>query len=113
MVQAASAVLEQGGGRIGRCRHEEPVMLAQIQQRGGQEIHFLVEHAGIARRLNVVSRGIGQPGAVIRNAGAHAGACLWQPPVLHVALNELPRSRAEQMRARDVWTGGGQRHAIL
>ena len=60
----------------------------------------LVEHREIAGDLDVVGGGVRQPDAVVGDPRAHPLARRRQPPVLHVALDELPRGGAQQMLAR-------------
>ena len=63
--------------------------------------------------LDIVRDGVGEPHAVVGDARAHALAGMRQPPMLHVALDELPGRGAQQMRARQCRLRGGKRHAVL
>ena len=56
---------------------------------------------------------VGEPGPIVGDARAHALARMRQPPMLHVALDELPRRGAQQVLARHRRPRGDQRHAVL
>ena len=66
-----------------------------------------------SRRLDILRDRVGEPGTIVGNPGANALAGMRQPPMLHVALDELPRRRAKQVLARQIGPGGGERHAVL
>ena len=65
-------------------------------------------------RRDIGGGGEGQPDAVVGDARAHALAGMRQPPMLHVALDELPRRRRAADGARvSCGRGEAQRHAVL
>ena len=71
-----------------------------MQRRAFEERHHLVEDRSVAGALDVVRDGVGEPDPVVGDAGAHALPGVRQPPMLHVALDELPRRpRAADARA--------------
>ena len=72
-----------------------------------------VKHEHVLRRLDVLSDRVCQPSAIVGYARPNALTGLRQPPVLHVALSELARGRAQQMFARQIRPGCGERHAVL
>ncbi len=113
VVQRPRAMLEQGPALVGDGRREEPIVLRRRQHRCGQEPGVLVQHRRVPRRLDVVRGGVGEPGAVVGNPRPHAHAGPGQPPVLHVAFQELPARRAQQVFAHQVRAGCDQRGAIL
>ena len=63
--------------------------------------------------LEVVRDGVGQPEQVVGDARAHAAARRRVPPVLHVALDELPRRGAQEVLARELGLRHGERHHVL
>ena len=65
-----------------------------------QERDHLVENGGIAGRVDIVGDRVGEPRAIVGDPRAHALAGMRQPPMLHVAFDELPRRRAQQVLAR-------------
>ena len=67
----------------------------------------------VSGRIDVVRDGIGQPRAIVRNAGSHTLARMRQPPMLDIALDELARGGAQQMLAREQGLSRGERHAVL
>ena len=54
----------------------------------------------IAGSLDIVRDSVGKPCAVVGDPRAHALAGMRQPPMLDIALDELPRRRAQQMCSR-------------
>jgi hypothetical protein len=52
-----------------------------------------VEDGVIASGAHVMRGDERQPEQVVRDAGAHSTTGLWMPPVLDIALDELPCSR--------------------
>ena len=112
-IERQRAMLEQRRGLFGYLGLEEAVGLASLQRRALEERNDFVEHARIARRLDILRDGEGEPGPVVRNARAHALPRMRQPPVLNVALDELPPRRAQKMLAREIGSRRGERHAVL
>src|SRR5579872_7477079 len=112
-LEGAGAVFEQGDGLVGDGRLEEAVMLSRLQRLTLQEGDGFVENGFVARNVDILADRISEPGAIIGDAGAHALAGMRQPPVLDVALDELPRRRAQQVRARHRRLRRGERHAVL
>ena len=87
--------------------HEECVVLLGLQCTAFEKRNLLIEHRCIAGRLDVLNGAIGEPDHIIADAGADAlsgrAGCDWgQPPVLHIALDELPPCR----RAADALASG-------
>ena len=66
------------------------------------ERHALVEHAGIARRADVLGNDVRQPQQIVGAASTEAPAGRLVPPVLDVALHELPPRGAKDVLARQV-----------
>jgi hypothetical protein len=56
---------------------------------------------------------ISEPAAVVGDARADAASGFRQPPMLHIAFEELARRRAQQVLARNVGPRHAQRHHIL
>ena len=106
-------MLEQRADLVGDRRLEEAVVLAGLQQLAFQKRDHLVEHGGIAGGVDIMRDRVGEPRPIVGDARAHALARMRQPPMLHVALDELPRGGAQQVLARHRRPRGGQRHAVL
>ena len=113
-IEAAGAVLEQradlvGDRRAGRsCRARRPADAAP--SRNGT-ISSSTAASPVA--LDIVRDGVGEPDPVVGDPRAHALTRMRQPPMLHVALDELPRRGAQQVLARHRRLRGDQRHAVL
>ena len=69
--------------------------------------------AGVAGRLDVVCDRIGKPQEIVRAARPNALAGSRQPPMLHVALDELPAGGAQEMLAFEPWLEDRNSHHIL
>jgi hypothetical protein len=78
-----------------------------------KEVYRFVEDAGVARRLYIVSDRIRQPDSIVGDARANSLTRGRQPPMLHVAGDELARRRANQMLARNRRLRRRQRHHVL
>ena len=88
-------------------------LLFRIEQTPFEKRDRFVEDAGIAGRQHIATGGIGEPQIVIGEMGAHPLSARRVPPVLHVALRELPRGAAEQLLAGQPGCGMEQRHGVL
>src|SRR5207247_10365961 len=69
--------------------------------------------AGCPRCPPVRDHGGGQPDAIVGDASADPPARRRVPPVLDVALDELPGGGSAQVVACDVAPGDGERHHVL
>ena len=78
-----------------------------------QEGHLLGQQGGVARGVDVVDGGIGQPEQVVREMRAHAGTGWRVPPVLHIAFWKLPRGPQQNLLAQHVRRRAGQGQRIL
>ena len=67
-----------------------------------KEGNDFIEETDIASDFKVVDDRVRQPEQIIGDAGPHAPAGWRMPPVLDIALHELPRGGAQHLRARDV-----------
>ena len=106
-------MLEQRADLIGHRRVEEAVVFAGLQKLAFQERDHLVQHRGIGGRADIVRDRVGEPRPIVGDARAYALTRMRQPPMLDVALDELPRGRAQQVLACHGRLHGGQRHAVL
>src|SRR5688572_21812597 len=113
LVESPRTMFEQSGGLVRNRRLEEAVMLSWLELLAFEERHHLAEDGGVSGCLDIMGDGIGKPCSVVRNSCTHALAGMWQPPMLNIALDELPRRRPEQMLARHRRAHGGERHAVL
>ena len=98
--QRAQAVLVHGAVLVAHLRQIVHLVLVRLERPHGQEGHLLVEHRVVAGDPHVVVDHVRQPGEVVGEPRAHAAAALRMPPVLHVALDELARRRAQDVLAR-------------
>ncbi len=112
-VDRPCAMLEQRARLLRRLRCEEIVGLVGTQRLPGEKRHLGVQHRRITRQTDVVRDDAGQPQPVVDDARADPGAGRRQPPVLHVAGDELPAGRTQQVFPRDVRARHAQRHHIL
>ena len=113
LIERTRAVLVERCVLLGDVRQIVGVVLLGFERPAAQEVQILIEHRGIACRFNVVGGDVSKPGAIIGDLGAHALPRRGQPPVLHVALDELPRGRAQHLFAREVRMRQHERHGIL
>ena len=112
-VDGAGAVLVHAGGLLAGLGCVIRVFSAFGNRRSVDECHVLVQHAGVARGLQVVAAGVGQPQQVVRKMGAHAFAAGRVPPVLHVTFGKLARSTEHDLGAQPRRVGQRQRHRVL
>ena len=94
-------------------RLKKTISLAGLELRALEKRKQFVEHERVLRRFDILGDRIGQPGPIVGYTGPDALTGMRQPPVLHVALGELPGCRAQQVFARQIGPGGGERHAVL
>ena len=113
LIQPPGAVFEEGSGVFGHERLEEIVMRPGRHRRPLQEGDLYVQDPRIPGNGDVARDAVAKPDPVVRNTGAHALTGVWQPPVLHVALGELPGRGAQKVGARHLRPREGQRHAVL
>ena len=112
-IESARAMLEQGADLVGHRWQEEAVMLCGPQKLAFQERHHSVEHGGIAVGIDIMRDGVGEPCPIIGDARAHTLAGMRQPPMLHVAFDELSRRGPQQMLACQRRPSRRQRHPVL
>ena len=74
---------------------------------------MLVEHGAVAGMAHVRGHGVRQPQQIVRAPRPGAAAGRRMPPVLHVAVDELPRRRAQQVRPAQIGPRVQQRHHVL
>ena len=84
------AVLVEGGHFSGALRKVVVGLLFRSQRSTLEKRHGLVEDSGITGRGHVPARSVDQPQIIVRRMRPDAVAFRWVPPVLHVALTELP-----------------------
>ena len=113
LVETARAVLKERRFIFCCLGLVKCVLLMGADRAPIQERQHLVEHPRVARRLDVLANTIGEPNPVVGYFCAHALARGWEPPMLDVALDKLPRRGAQQMIANQLRSGECQRHVIL
>ena len=89
------------------------VGLVRAEGRALQVRDGLVEQRRVTRDGKVAFEHVGQPHAVVRDAGPDAAAGWRMPPVLHVTFSELVRCRSEQLLTRKVGPRDQERHDVL
>ena len=112
-IEAPRAMLVQRRRLIGLAWLEVEIVLARLEGGTVEERHLFVEDRRIARRLDVVRRDRGEPRPVVGDARAHALPGRREPPMLEIALDELPRRCAQDVLARQLGPRHGERHDIL
>ena len=109
----ARRVLVQARGLRRADRQVVVRLLVRIDRAAFEEGHRLVEHAGVAGRLDVAAQRERQPQVVVGAARAHAAARRRMPPVLHVAFDELAARAQQQVLAQQRRLRVHQRHRVL
>ena len=112
-VEAARAMLEQRRHFVGLAGLEIEIVVGRLERRAVDERHRLVEDGHVARGLDIVRRDRGEPRPVVGNARANALAGRREPPMLDIALDELPPRRAQDVLARHLGPGDRERHDVL
>src|SRR5680860_759997 len=107
---AASDVYKR---QVGNGRLEEAVVLSHREPRAFQEGNHLIQDGGVAGRLDIMGGGVGEPCAVVGDPRAYTLPRLRQPPVLNITIDELPCRCSQQVLARNLRSGGGERRAVL
>ena len=112
-VERARAMLEQCS-RIGCHRRFEVRVSLSVEEHWSLEKgNGFVEQRVVAGGPQVVRCGVRQPEEVIGYARAHAASGRLVPPMLHVALDELPRRGLDDLRARQIGSRYRERHHVL
>ena len=112
-VQSARAMLEQGAALRGHTGLEIRLVLANRESRPVEEGNDLVENTDIAGHFKVMEDRVRQPQKIIGDTGPNAPSGRWMPPMLDIALNELPCGSPQQLRTRDVSFRHRERHYVL
>ena len=112
-IEGEGAVLEKSEPLFGNCWLKEAVRFTSLKRVALEKGDHFVKHGRVLRRLDILSDRIGQPSTIVGYTGPDALPGMRQPPVLHVALGELAGGRAQQVLARQIGSGGGERHAVL
>src|SRR3954465_15623596 len=85
----------------------------RVQLPHGVRKHVDVEDSGVARNIDVVVEDVRQPYKIVRELRSDSAPTLRMPPMLHVAFDELPARRANDVFARDAGVRIHERHRIL
>ena len=112
-IDRADAVLEDGPRLARHVRQGIDLVHVGRQRRRLEERHRLVEHARIACRPDVLGDDVGQPEQIVGTARPESASARLVPPVLDVALDELARGRAQDLRASEVGPRQRQRQHVL
>ncbi len=112
-VEGARAVLEQGPRRFGDVGLEIHITLPGREGHPLEERNNFIEQAGLPGDLKVVENRVRQPEQIIGELSPHPPARRRVPPVLDVALGELPRGGPFDMLTRDVPLSHRERHHVL
>src|SRR5678815_2910805 len=98
-IECTSTMLEKRSMLGRNARLEVGIQLAGGQHWSLEKRDGFVEDTLVAGHVEIVGRRVGQPEEIVGHACAHAAAHRFVPPVLYVALNELPRRRLQDLRA--------------
>src|SRR5207253_5615366 len=109
----AAAMFEQRTFRGGSDGNGKALRLLFLQRFAVEEWNHLIENRGIAGGANVMRGDEGKPEKIVTDPRPDAGARLRMPPVLDVTFHELPRGRAQDMLASQVWRGVHEGHHVL
>ena len=114
LVERQCAMLEQTWPAH-RTRRAERTLRPRPRAASGpsRKATFSSRHAQIAGDLDVMGDDIRQPDPVIGDARPYPAPRFRQPPMLHVALDELARRGAQQLLARHLGLRHAERHHIL
>jgi hypothetical protein len=91
----------------------EVLYLVRLQDWRAQERHEFVKDGCITGDANVMASDEWQKVKVVGNASSDPASARRVPPVLNVALLELPGRRPQDMRASLLWSAVDNRHCIL
>ena len=72
-------------------------MLPGPQARAFEKRHDLIQYGGVARAGDIGRGREGEPDPIVGDSRAHALPRVRQPPMLHVAFDELPAGGAQKM----------------
>ena len=112
-VDRRRAVFEQRSSARRLLGLEVGVVLLGRQRRSLQVRDRLVEDGVVGGDGEVSLCDVGQPQPVVGDVGADAATGRRMPPVLHIALDELMRCRAEQVLTGELATRNDQRDHVL
>src|SRR5688572_30509995 len=113
VIQTARAMLEKACSGLRDVRLEKRVVLSRIELATFEESDAFFQDRHITGRREVVDGGIRKPNAIIGDARANALSGRRQPPVLHIALQELATRGPQQMLASECGLRHYQRHSVL
>ena len=100
VLDGADAVLVDGRVFGRRLRLVVVRVLARIDRAPFEKRHALVEHGDVARRRHVPAGRVGQPEKIVGEVRADPVSTGRVPPMLNVALRELPPGAADDLLAR-------------
>ena len=109
----AYAVVVETGPVIGHAGQVVVRILVGVERPAFDEVNLFLEHAGVAGGVDVAARGQGQPQVVVRAVRPDTASRRRMPPVLDVALAELPRRRQQQVLPRERRFRVHQCHHVL
>ena len=109
----AHAVLVEARGLLRDLRRLVDRSLAFADGAAFEKRATRIEHARVARHLDVARDRQRQPEVVVGTARADAFARRRVPPVLNVAFDELSCRRAQQVLAGELGCGVHERHHVL
>ena len=95
LVKGPRAVFEQSGVLLGNRGLKVRLQLIGVQDRPFEKGDHFVQNPNVAADLDVVGGGVRQPDPVVGDARADSLARRRMPPMLNVALDKLPRGRAQ------------------
>src|SRR3989441_7516363 len=111
--ERAGAVLEQRAPRSGHAWLEIRLGLPGGEERPPEEWNDLVEEARVLGDLEIPEDHVRKPEQIVGDAGPNAATRQRVPPVLDVALDELPRGGPKHVLTREVSPGHREGHHVL
>src|SRR4029453_7424029 len=113
VIERARTMLEERASVGGGARLEVRPALSNLELRSFEEGDDLVEDGAITGDLEIAGDDVRQPEHVIGDARSDAAAAGRVPPVLDVALLEMPYRRAQRVLPCQPGRGDGERHHVL
>jgi hypothetical protein len=106
-------MLEERASLVRNARLEVRLVLSDLELGSFEKGDDFVEDSAIPDDLEISGNDVRQPEQVIGNPRSDPAAARRVPPVLDVALLELPRRRAQQVLPCQLGLGDGERHHVL
>ena len=113
MIQRAPAVLPKRSCLSGNHGYEHALVLARLQKRALDEVHFFIEYAGVTCHADILRNYVRKPQEIVRAKRTNAITRFRMPPMLRIAFGELACRRHQNVFPSNLWRGVQKRHGIL